>query len=169
MSQGKLTSTDQITIAINAPPSPGLFTVSPKNGTAITTIFTMAASLWSDPDLPLEYAFGFLDALESIRLQENIKKAFTTTLLGVGQDTSDYNVTCHLRVYDSFSAFSSLNAVVQVNPLVIAPAALLSRGDKRFVISFSARLIDLFTLLPYSILFCEINLNKICILQYQAF
>jgi hypothetical protein len=133
LSQGNLTSSDYITIAINAPPSPGLFTVSPKNGTAVTTIFTMAASLWSDPDLPLEYAFGFIDALESIVLQENIKKAFTTTPLAVGQDTFDYNVTCHLRVYDSFSAFSSLNAVVQVNPLVIEPADLLLRGIKRFV------------------------------------
>jgi hypothetical protein len=31
-------------------------------GTELFTAFTMSASLWVDPDLPLQYAFGFVDA-----------------------------------------------------------------------------------------------------------
>jgi hypothetical protein len=61
-SQGQLTSTASVTIVVNAPPSPGLFHVSPKNGTELLTSFTMSASLWVDPDLPFQYAFGFIDA-----------------------------------------------------------------------------------------------------------
>jgi hypothetical protein len=61
-SQGQLTSTASVTIIVNEPPSPGLFHVSPKNGTELLTSFTMSASLWVDPDLPLQYAFGFIDA-----------------------------------------------------------------------------------------------------------
>jgi hypothetical protein len=114
----------------------------------------MSASLWSDPDLPLEYAFGFIDALGTfVGPLESIKKAFVTTQLAAGQDISDYNVTCHLRVSDSFSAFSSLSALVQVTELTIAPAALLSKGDKCFIISIFACTVDLFNFLPFFILF----------------
>lgn len=46
-----------VTIAINGPPLPGLFDVSPQIGVEMTTVFILRAQFWSDlaSDLPLVY------------------------------------------------------------------------------------------------------------------
>ena len=61
-------------------------------------------------------------------LQAQATIAYSSTLLPAGQDISDYNVSCLLRVFDSYNAYSSLRTLVRVKKLVITPAALLSKG-----------------------------------------
>jgi hypothetical protein len=48
-------SSSSIVVKVNSPPSLGEFTVFPRNGTEMETIFSLSASRWSDSDLPLSY------------------------------------------------------------------------------------------------------------------
>ena len=54
-----LFSSARVVININAPPTPGRFSVTPSSGIELATQFVMTALQWGDPDLPLSYAFGF--------------------------------------------------------------------------------------------------------------
>jgi hypothetical protein len=126
-SQGQLTSRASVTIDVNAPPSFGLFYVSPNNGIELTTSFIMSASLWVDPDLTLEYAFGFIDASGTNVLLAQQKIAYSSRLLPAGQNCLGFNTSCLLSVFDSFNTFTSVNTSVTVTKLVISPAELESK------------------------------------------
>jgi hypothetical protein len=88
----------------------------------------MAASQWHDVDLPLQYAFGYLSTTGSLVIQSKTQLAYSSSLLPAGQDTSGFNVSCQLQVYDSYLAYSSMNTYVTVKKVVIQPSALLSLG-----------------------------------------
>jgi hypothetical protein len=49
----------QITISVNAPPSPGTLTVDPNIGVVLESEFELACTEWVDENLPLSYAFGY--------------------------------------------------------------------------------------------------------------
>ncbi|OQR89025.1 transmembrane protein, partial [Thraustotheca clavata] len=46
-----------VTIAVNAPPTPGSISIAPTQGTAITDLFTITCAGWTDENLPLSYTF----------------------------------------------------------------------------------------------------------------
>jgi hypothetical protein len=51
-------------------------------GTELFTAFTMSAPLWVDPDLPLQYAFGFIDAKGTLSYYDT-KLSIKTHVLSV--------------------------------------------------------------------------------------
>jgi len=77
-----------ITVYINAAPSSGGFQVSPVNGTAVTTKFSMSAFSWvDDPSAyPITYAFAYaLSANQtSFRIQGASELSYTSTTLPSG-------------------------------------------------------------------------------------
>jgi hypothetical protein len=98
----------------------------------------MAASQWHDADLPLQYAFGYLSTTGSLVIQLKSQLAYSSSLLPAGQDTSGFNVSCQLQVYDSYLAYSPMNAHVTVKRAVIQASALLSLGKiEDFFFSFN--------------------------------
>jgi REJ domain len=126
---GNFTSFASVIVTVNAPPSPGMFTVSPLSGQELTDQFILSAQLWSDPDLPLQYAFGYKSSSADLIMQPLKRTAYTSTILPAGQDISGYNVSCQVKVYDSYLAFSSAAFTVTVHNVVIKASALLSLGE----------------------------------------
>ena len=49
----------EITLSCNAPPQSGIVVVSPVNGTAFVTDFSILSKNWVDNDLPLQYTFKY--------------------------------------------------------------------------------------------------------------
>lgn len=69
-----------ITIDVNAPPSSGTFSVSPRVGYAINDLFTLTCARWTDEvaDMPLKYAFAMMSttSFENIRSQADNMAGF---------------------------------------------------------------------------------------------
>jgi hypothetical protein len=103
--------------------------VTPPNGFTFNTTFTLSASLWNDPDLPLAYSFGFIDTSGANILLTQQAVAFSNRFLPAGQDTNEFNVNCVARVFDSYNAFTDSSTPVRVKKLEITPAALSNRGN----------------------------------------
>lgn len=100
------------------------------------TSFTMSGSQWYDSDLPLQYAFGYLSATGSPVMQMSSQIAYYSSLLPAGQDTSGFNISCELQVYDSYLANSSASALVTVKKVVIQASALLALGKMLFCLLY---------------------------------
>jgi hypothetical protein len=54
-----LTASGSLTVSSNGPPSGGQLLISPSEGWSLQTIFSWAAPLWIDEDLPLLYSFSY--------------------------------------------------------------------------------------------------------------
>lgn len=95
-----------IQVATNGAPVPGVYTLSPTEGNELSTSFSLVASSWSDPDLPLSYQFGFISPATGSSLvvlaRSPTASAFTT--LPAGSAVSQNKVTCSLQVFDVFGA-----------------------------------------------------------------
>ncbi|KAK3270448.1 hypothetical protein CYMTET_21151 [Cymbomonas tetramitiformis] len=57
--QGDSTGSARLEVDVNSPPRTGRLEVSPAEGAALQTIFTLNASGWVDEDLPLAAAFSY--------------------------------------------------------------------------------------------------------------
>lgn len=137
---GNFSSFASVIVRVNAPPTPGMFSVSPLSGQELTDKFTLSAPLWSDTDLPLQYAFGYQSATGALAMQALRQAAYTSTILPAGQDTSGYNVSCQVQVFDSYLAYSSAAFTVTVHKAVIKASALLSLGKHSYNSSTSHNL-----------------------------
>ena len=122
---GGLTSMAAVTVTVNAPPQPGMFTISPLHGRELFDSFTMVASLWMDSDLPLSYSFAYLSTGGRMRnVQQLSPQSFSASILPAGQDINGYNVSCEVQVYDSFQANSSMLTIVKVVEVKLETSAL---------------------------------------------
>lgn len=124
---GGAVSTANIIVTVNQSPQPGKFTVIPSTGRELLDLFTMTASLWSDPDLPLTYSFGYISATG---LLSNVKPAssisFGSSILPAGKDIQGYNVSCQLQVFDYYLANSIMNTMIKVTEVKMNIASLES-------------------------------------------
>ena len=113
-----LTSVSSVVVAVNAPPTPGTFVVTPASGTELTTEFKMSAVQWVDSDLPLMYTFAF-DVNSRVNIVQQLSQnSYATTVLPAGNGNVDGitpAVKCKLTVYDSYMSKSDARAVVAVN------------------------------------------------------
>lgn len=117
-------ATAQITFDINEPPSGGTLSVTPRVGDEYSTIFSITAVDWSDPDndatldYPLLYQFKYINSnQEEIELNTpNRDKEFSTTLPCQPTDeTWTYsNVQIVLHVYDQFGSYARTATQVEV-------------------------------------------------------
>lgn len=130
-SNGLFTYGSNLAVLMNDNPRPGLFIIFPLTGSAYSTEFTLVASQWDDPDLPLTYSFGFNSpdgsGLMSLRSQSEDTNA--KSQLPSGLDTNNYQLTCVLTVYDGLGAVTTADSSVVVN--AVSDAALNS-----FITSF---------------------------------
>jgi hypothetical protein len=134
ISSAALTSVNTIQISTNAPPSPGVFTVSPTSGASLTTVFTYGASAWSDADsdYPLKYEYGFVSPTDGtfVVVSSRSLTVYATTTLPPGQKASSYAVSTQLNVYDALSAITTSTVVVRVNNSLFASTSSSSSTQK---------------------------------------
>jgi len=114
-----------IAVVVNTAPLPGVFEVSPGNGTALNTMFSFSASQWADDDVPLSYEFGF----STTEIGTNVIKgrseaAFCSSYLPVGRATSGYTVVCSARVFDALSAYTKAESSIIVNEIAFSDESL---------------------------------------------
>ncbi|XP_066275447.1 polycystin-1-like protein 2 [Branchiostoma lanceolatum] len=110
----------------NEPPTVGSCSVSPENGTAMVTEFTISCSGFSDLDLPLTYTFLYSTGAERLAsvstvtgdvfsiLHTGRDSILSGLLLPIGLESRDYNVTIRADVSDGLGATSSVETVVKV-------------------------------------------------------
>jgi hypothetical protein len=98
-------STAQIIVTVNAPPLPGTFAVSPRNGTEIVDRFNFLAAQWYDADLPLLYQFSYVGSSGAeISVRSKAEVAFGAASLPAGTASANYSVQCVVTVYDALFA-----------------------------------------------------------------
>ena len=105
------TARANMTVIANVPPGGGVFTVSPREGLALSTAFKFACSNWIDPDggsSPLIYQFTFTSMLADVTLYSGRKSTMNSTL-PVGE-----NLTVSASVSNFLGASTKISAEVQV-------------------------------------------------------
>ncbi|XP_019626124.1 PREDICTED: polycystic kidney disease protein 1-like 2 [Branchiostoma belcheri] len=104
-------------VNVNEPPTPGTCSVTPASGTTTSTMFSVSCRGFQDSDRPLIYALHYNDgqtAAFSV-LFSGPQSQLPPTLLPVGQESRDFNVTLRVHVSDAFGAVAySNNMTVQV-------------------------------------------------------
>ena len=132
------TATTVITVLTNSPPAEGALAVTPANGTELETVFSVAASGWTDDagDLPLSYSFSRLpgrfpvsvpqlwfpsavtdaagDVLDFQALSGALSVGSLATMLPAGDLVDGGATTVQVLVSDAFGAVSSVASVVNV-------------------------------------------------------
>jgi hypothetical protein len=113
------TSLSTIVVTTNGPPLPGTFTVTPSTGSEVSTPFSFSAAVWSDPDLPLSYQFGFMTSSSGVGLvaQGRSEASYTSTTMPAGDALDQFHMTCTVTVFDVLNAASKAQTVVTVAPM----------------------------------------------------
>lgn len=116
------TLTSRIGVACNRAPSSGVVTVSPGNGTALSTAFDVVASGWVDEDQPLVYTFYQNSTGTRSLLRAGASYAAKLSGLGLRGGVVDlgYANVVTVEVADAFGAIAYAETVVVVRPLVFA-------------------------------------------------
>ncbi|XP_035672187.1 polycystic kidney disease protein 1-like 2 [Branchiostoma floridae] len=116
----------EYTFQPNDPPTVGSCSVSPENGTAMVTEFTISCAGFSDADLPLTYTFLYSTGAERLAsvstatgdvfsvLHTGQDSELSGLLLPIGLESRDYEVTIRADVYDGLGATSSVETAVKV-------------------------------------------------------
>ena len=131
-----------MTVMINSPPISGRFDVVPSTGFEFDTKYKMYTSQWYDDDLPLQYSFGFIAPTGSLILFAKKQMSNSIALLPAGQDSADFELSCQMRVFDSYDAYSSLNKTVNVKKHQLSNSDYKKIGKRK---SIFVKLINFFT------------------------
>ena len=122
-----LRSSSTITITINAPPFGGVVSASPTTGIALTTLFAVATSSWSDAisQLPLSYAFSYytISYSNSIILQSAAASSSIFTVLGQG-NPSDFTINIVATAVDTIGGAANTSTTVSVTPPSNLPSVI---------------------------------------------
>ncbi|CAG9321664.1 unnamed protein product [Blepharisma stoltei] len=101
------------TFYVNNPPNNGKLMVVPSSGLEMSTIFTVAALNWEDPEnnLPLQYSFGYYisDAYQAISAKNLSSLIFTNFPYSPG------NITISVDIYDSLASKTNKISYVTIN------------------------------------------------------
>ncbi|KAJ1458436.1 REJ domain-containing protein [Pelagophyceae sp. CCMP2097] len=119
----RLTATDSrgsssyavIELTMNAPPTSGVFTVSPISGAPLVTVFRLEMAEWSDDEDDLPFTYGFsrevpLNARRVSLVADLYLSSYIQTLLPMPAGSN--SITVHGRVYDRFGAYAAASAEV---------------------------------------------------------
>ena len=118
----------ELTIAAGRRPWGGNFTVSPKNGTSMSTSFAMSTKGWSDDadSLPLKWSFGYTSTSTGGRTVLRGSKATmnaSTTSMPLGDSSKSYALVVDVRCIDIVGAYASLDETINVVPPPMSQAA----------------------------------------------
>jgi hypothetical protein len=109
-------TTASVTVVTNSPPTPGLFTVDPSSGSALTTTFALTASQWSTDNTPLSYQFFYVSGSGiQAALSRRTEESYVSTILSVGSSSANYAVSCVVHVYDSLGSYTTVSTTVTVS------------------------------------------------------
>jgi len=115
-------SFSEASVQINAPPSGGFIVSDPSAGDALSTLFEVTASSWSDDpsDFPLsyEYAYQTLSSQPALTVQSRTSSNTLSTTLPAGLDSQGHVITLKCIVYDSSLASSTSSTGVVVTTSV---------------------------------------------------
>ena len=98
-------SSAQVLVTTNGLPVPGVYSVNPSIGKELLDLFTFTAAAWSDPDLPLSYAFGYMSSQNNrnnvdMFLQGKSEDFSLKTIMPAG------NWSSYVEVFDSLGSFT---------------------------------------------------------------
>eukprot|EP00854_Cymbomonas_tetramitiformis_P003598 gene3598-4527_t len=114
--QGDATGSASMEVVVNSPPRTGRLEVSPAEGAALQTIFTLNASGWVDEDLPLAAAFSYRviggnSSVERVSLSSvSPQLVVEMTLPEGGLEEYGSLVEVSVRVEDRYGCAASLEA-----------------------------------------------------------
>lgn len=86
----------------------GTCTVTPKNGVAMNTSFTISCSGWADPDRPLTYEFAYLTDFQPSVLYVSKDSNASSILLPMGHESNDFKLTLRMRIIDHLGAATAV-------------------------------------------------------------
>jgi hypothetical protein len=107
------------TVTTNGAPLPGRFSITPDIGDELVTAFTLYASEWADPDLPLTYQFGFQSGASKsvLVIATRSESANAVSTLPAGDVNRGRAVDCTVRVFDAMDASTDALSSVIVKPM----------------------------------------------------
>jgi len=108
-----------IEIIIISPPVPGRLVISPDEGEEMADTFDIGTSLWTDLELPITYAFGYV-TLEGTKLpvQPRSEDTYTATTLPAGIEKNEFLQTVYVRAFNPLEASDSLKTTAKVTKTV---------------------------------------------------
>ena len=118
----------KVIVLVNAPPMSGVLTISPPEGQAFKTIYTLLSSNWVDSDFPLSYEFllrgsyvrngGSVTTVGNnyLQLQGREGNAMLDTQLPAGLSGNNDALYVAVTVYDALSATAFFESHVSVSP-----------------------------------------------------
>jgi hypothetical protein len=133
-SDEKISTTAEISITGNSPPTSGGLIVNPTEGMAFSTEFMMRAVYWVDAieDYPLAYEFKYSksegSALFTIGLES--RQLYTRSRLPPGSMSRNNAIVCSVVVSDFYDASSTAETEVTVerSHVIMTPLSRLSRN-----------------------------------------
>jgi hypothetical protein len=136
LSNQEILGSNTISVSVNAPPSPGRFSMSPLSGREVIDPFTWTCSRWTGADLPLSYQFSYVSSSgNSVVIQSLSSLTMATAGLPAGSPSNSGMVLCVADVFDNLRANSTITRAVQVNNTIISPASftslILANSDPR--------------------------------------
>ena len=136
-----------VAFLVNDPPASGTSSVSPPNGYALFTSFTIETLNWVDEDLPLTYVFGtvpvYLDGIGETILVDASASALApfggsrgdASLSGVtlsaGKPKVNFTVGCFASAVDSFGARGTATAMTRARPKSLTTAQLFNISEAK--------------------------------------
>ena len=132
-----------ITIKINSPPTGGVASISPLNGTALLTLFTLQTFQWltSADSYPLYYEWSYSNSANfasSVTLQSATMIPYISSFLGEGEEVSKYMVLCGVVATNSLgTSSSSINTYVSVLPYKASVTNLNKALELNLKVSFA--------------------------------
>ena len=95
----------------------------------MTDQFIFAATLWTDPDVPITYEFGFKSALGvAMVVQSRSLLGYGSSLLPAGAASAGHKVACLGRVFDAFGVNATASSLVSVALLKLNATALQTKA-----------------------------------------
>ena len=111
-------SSSSVLVEVNDIPQPGEFLASPRSGHEMQTLFSVVALYWTDPDIPLQYTFGYRGLIKPHVVSDKSDENKAQMILPSGtipMNTSNYSLSLFVYVFDSLEAFGNATDQVIVN------------------------------------------------------
>ena len=97
----------------------GSCSVSPAEGEAVRTKFTVSCSKWEDADLPLSYEFSYSADGNSSNSVCISKSPTCTTVLGPGKEENDFKVYLKTKIFDRFKGYTEFVVTAKVSIFIL--------------------------------------------------
>lgn len=109
------TSSASIDITMISPPVPGRLVVSPDEGLEMSTKFDIGTSLWTDIELPISYAFGYITNEGTfLAMQSRSEDTYAIMTMPAGVKEHAYAKVVFVTAFNPLEASESLTTGVVV-------------------------------------------------------